>query len=397
MAGYQFFHVESYARFPSKNLKKQGVSGIANEAERVSEACPHVDSPRPYKLMMGCKPSEAADIAILRSEQGKDKLGRKLRKDAQIMLAGVASYPVPIAELNPSDEALNHWLKLNYKFLRKKYGNRLKSIVAHTDEPYFHIHFYIIPELDDEGKMNIGQVHDGILARDLVGGKKAKEKMRAYKKAMRALQDDYFESVGKICGLTREGANKRRLSRSAWKVEQAAAERLASSLKTVDEIKSKARALDLKQRELLILKDKLSEKEGNLALLKEETNKKLEKVNTQKKTLINLKAEENNVVKYLREKVESVKDQLGKLLNGVSHLKKENKNLKKEINDLAIKERTLVRVNERLTYQNEIRAQALKQDRAEMLDLVTLASMGRTEEIKEKYRNNNNNNMEYTL
>jgi len=394
MAGYQFFHVETYARIPSKNYKKQSVIGVANEAERVSDACPHVDSPRPYKLMMGCKPSEAADIAILRSEQGKDKLGRKLRKDAQIMLAGVASYPVPIAELNPSDEALNHWLKLNYKFLRKKYGNRLKSIIAHTDEPYFHIHFYIIPEPDDEGKMNIGQVHDGILARDLVGGKQAKEKMRAYKGAMRALQDDYFESVGKLCGLTREGANKRRLSRSAWKVEQAAAERLADSLKTVDEIESKAKKLDFEKEELLQERNRLREKESELIVLTEEADKKLETVINEKNNLINLKAETNNVVNYLKAKVTQIKEKLNKLVNSNSHLKNENNHLKKEVNDFAIKERTLVRVNERLTYQNEIRAKALQQDRAEMLDLVTLASMGRTEEIKEKY---NNNNKEYTL
>lgn len=354
MKGYQFFHVETYSRISGANNKLSAIN-VAKEAERDSESCPHIVNPKIYKLMFGSTPSEAVAIAQARAAIATDKIGRKLRKDAQIMLAGVASYPVPISELNPSDEALNHWLKLNYKFLRKKYGNRLKSIVAHTDEPFFHIHFYIIPDFDDPQtkKFSIAQVHDGIRARNFVGGKKAKEKMRAYKEAMRALQDEYFEAVGKLCGLTREGPNKRRLTRSAWKVEQAAAERLAQSLKFVDEVEEKAEAVEIEHKELLILKDKLSEKEDNLVLLKEETDKKLEKVNTEKKTLINLKAEENDVVKYLREKVESVKEQLGRLLNGISHLKKENKNLKKEINDLAIKERTLVRVNERLTYQNE--------------------------------------------
>jgi len=394
MSGYQFFHVETYARIPSKNHKKQSSRGVAREAERVPEACLHVDSPQPYKLMFGCSPSEAVDLAEERAEQGKDKLGRKLRKDAQILLAGVASYPVPIAELNPKDEELNKWLKLNYEFLKRKYSNKIKSIVAHTDERFFHIHFYIIPDLDDEGRMNIGQVHDGILARDLVGGKQAKKKMRAYKDAMRALQDEYFEYVGKFCGLTRQGANKRRLTRSAWKVEQATAERLAYSLEMVDEIEEKAVSVEIEHKELLKAKEKLSERENNLVTLKEKTDKQLKKVKTENKNLINLKAEKNNVVRYLIEKVEGMKEQLSKLLNGISHLKNENINLKKEVNDLAIKERTLVRVNEKLTYQNELRAKALQQDRSEMLDLVTLASTGRTEEIKEKY---NNNNKEYAL
>ncbi|MEY8216009.1 MAG: hypothetical protein RPR97_16180 [Colwellia sp.] len=279
----------------------------------------------------------------------------------------------------------------------QKYGKRLKSIVAHTDEPYFHIHFYIIPDFDEPQtkRLSIAQVHDGIRARNLVDGKQAKEKMRAYKEAMRALQDEYYEEVGKLCGLTREGANKRRLTRSAWKVEQATAERLAHSLEMVDEIEEKAVSVEIEHKELLKAKEKLSERENNLITLKEKTDRQLKKVKTEKKSLINLKAEKNNVVRYLKTKVEEMKVQLNKVLKSMSLLKNENKNLKKEISTLIIKERTLVRVNEKLTYQNELRAKALQQDRSEMLDLVTLASMGRTEEIKEKY--NNNNNMEYTL
>lgn len=381
MAGYQFFHVETYARISSKNHKKQSARGIAKEAERVPEACQHVDSPRPYKLMFGCTPSAAVDLAEKRAKKAKDKLGRKLRKDAQIILAGVASYPVPIAELHPNDEGLNQWLQLNYKFLRKKYGNKIESIVAHTDERFFHIHFYIIPELDDAGRMNIGQVHDGILARDLVGGKQAKEKMRAYKNAMRALQDDYFESVGKLCGLTREGANKRRLSRSAWKVEQAAAERLASSLKTVDEIEKRAKALNVEQEDLSQEKKWLSEKESKLIILKNEADKHLEKAKAEKRALINLKAGKENIVKYLKAKVDEMKGQLIKLLNNMSHLKSENNNLKKEVN-------ALTRVNEKLTYQNDLRADALKRDRNEMFELVNLVATGNTNKILEKYNNN---------
>jgi hypothetical protein len=397
MAGYQFFHVETYARIPSKNHKKQSARGIAKEAERDSESCPHIINPQNYKLMFGSTPSEAVAVAEERADLATDKLGRKLRKDAQIMLAGVASYPVPMTELNPNDEALNYWLKLNYKFLRKKYGNRLKSIVAHTDEPFFHIHFYIIPDFDDPQtkKLSIAQVHDGIRARNFVGGKKAKEKMSAYKEAMRGLQDEYFESVGKLCGLTREGANKRRLTRSEWKVEQAVAERLANSLNVVDSIENKAKTLDIEKRELLLEKKGLLEHEKKLITLKSEADKKFVTVRNEKNSLINLRADKDNIVKYLKNKIQKFKKQVTRLLKITSQLKSENKALKQEVNSLGLSERNLIRINEKLTYQNEIRAKALKQDRADMFDLVKLASIGKVEEIKEKY--DKNNKKEYVL
>ena len=100
------------------------------------------------------------------------------------------------------------------------------------------------------------------------------------------------------------------------------------------------------------------------------------------------KAGKENIVKYLKAKVDEMKAQVIKLLNNISELKSENKNLTKEVN-------TLRRVNEKLTYQNELRAKALKQDRTDMFNLVKLASTGKIEEIKEKY--DKNNNKEYVL
>lgn len=387
MAGYQFFHIETYARIPSKNHKKQSAKGIAKEAERYPEASLHVKNPQPYKLMFGSTPMEAVDLAEKRADKAKDKIGRKLRKDAQILLGGVVSYPVPMAELNPNDEALKQWLNLNYKFLRKKYGKTLKSIIAHVDESFFHLHFYVVPDVDNDGKMNIGQVHDGVLARSMVGGKQAKEKMRAYKEAMRTLQDDYYESVGKPCGLTREGANKRRLSRSEWKVEQAAAERLAASLQTIDEIESSKKELGLKGKELIRERAIILEKEKYLFTLKEKADSTLEEVKKEKLSFIQLRSNKQNVVKYLKSKVDKAREQIGKFIAQVSSLKNEIIALNKEIT-------ALVRVNEKLTYQNELRAAALKRDRNEMFELVNLVATGNTSEVIEKY---NNNNKEYTL
>src|SRR5690554_1459900 len=103
MSGYQFIHIETYARVPSRTKKKQSARSVAAEAERKPYACPHVAFPKPFKQMYGCTPSEAVAIAEARAAVAKDSLGRKFRSDGQMILGGIVSYPVPMASLSPSD------------------------------------------------------------------------------------------------------------------------------------------------------------------------------------------------------------------------------------------------------------------------------------------------------
>lgn len=235
---YQFIHIETYAKVSSRNNKKQSAKAVAQECERELHACPHIKHPKPYKLLYGNKPSDVVRQAENQAQKAQDRLGRKLRKDAQILLAGVVSYPTPLAEFDPNCRNFRRWLELNHQFLKKKYGTRYKSLVLHTDENdgFPHCHFYVVPDLDSSNHLQIGTVHQGIEARDKLKTSSAKEKLRAYKSAMREYQDEYQRKVGIHCGLTRIGPRKRRLTRQEWALEKNASKRLSITLSKINKL-----------------------------------------------------------------------------------------------------------------------------------------------------------------
>jgi hypothetical protein len=239
MEGYQFIHVEAYSRVSSKNNKRQSARNVINEAVRVPNACAHVSEIKAAILIYGVNPLEALDLSERNSELAKDNIGRKFRKDGLILVAGVASYPARTDEVEFQDEDLKEWLSLTIKFLSEKYGDQLKSVVVHSDEPFWHCHFYLVPKLDVNKSLDIGLVHDGIAARNTVSSQSAKIKLKAYSDAMRAFQDEYYTNVGIPCGLTRDGPRRRRLTRKEWKVEKEASKRLANTLDRSDSIKQK--------------------------------------------------------------------------------------------------------------------------------------------------------------
>ncbi|RBP84251.1 hypothetical protein EBI01_05595 [Marinomonas rhizomae] len=239
MEGYQFIHVEAYSRVSSKNNKRQSARNVINEAIRAPEASSHISNIKPPILVFGQSPEKTLELSESQAVIAKDSIGRKLRKDGLVMVAGVASYPARTDEISFENENLQHWLKLTIEFLSKKYGEQLKSVVVHSDEPFWHCHFYLVPKLDVNNSLDIGLVHDGIAARNTVSSQSAKIKLRAYSDAMRAFQDAYYTNVGIPCGLTRDGPRRRRLTRKEWKVEQEASKRLANTLNRSDSIKQK--------------------------------------------------------------------------------------------------------------------------------------------------------------
>lgn len=247
MAGFQFITVQQYSFTASKDNKRQSARNVAAEADRFALACPHINHLKQPVRLYGCSANEAVDEAEQIFKSAKDKLGRKIRKDANILLAGVTSYPIPIAELNPIDENLKKWIKLNLQFFREKYGAFYKSAIAHVDEKYFHIHFFVLPEVNENNVLNFSSIHDGIRARGSVSKLGAKAKVRAYSEAMRSFQDEYYEKVGIPCGLTREGPKRRRLTRKEWVHEQKTAERLANAESRLKQIQRAAKKIKLQQ------------------------------------------------------------------------------------------------------------------------------------------------------
>lgn len=270
MSGYQFIHVEPYSRIPSKNNKRQSARGVINEASRASDACPHISEIKAPILAYGVNPTRALELAEKQAMVAKDNLGRKFRKDGSILVGGVASYPERTDEIAWEDVNLQKWLHLTIEFLKNKYGDQLQSVVVHSDETFWHCHFYLVPTLDENNRLDIGLVHEGIAARNAVGHKSsAKIKLRAYSDAMRKFQDDYYELVGVPCGLTRDGPKRRRLTRKEWTVEKAASSRLATANAENQRIESALLLVNNIHDELNARNAQLKEKEQNLKALLE--------------------------------------------------------------------------------------------------------------------------------
>ncbi len=222
--GYQFLHLESYARVAGKG-KAGGhdLASIAAEAERRPEACQHIGQPQPPTLIFGCMPTEAAAAAQAWAEQASDARGHALRKDGLALAAGVISWP----EDRPQEE----WPAYRneaMEWLKKQYGPRLLSIVEHKDEPYLHIHFYAVPLPGERFDL----LHPGRAAalQAKAAGIKKGGQNESYKAAMRSWQDDFFQQIASRHGLTRLGPRRRRISRAAWKAEQAAAQLMACKM-----------------------------------------------------------------------------------------------------------------------------------------------------------------------
>lgn len=356
---YQFIHIETYARVASRNNKKQSASNIVAEAERVPSACPHVEHIRPPQVIYGCTPSEALQIAEINANSGTDAIGRKIRKDAQIILSGVASYPTPISELTDDDnEKIQQWLVLNHKFLKSTFGDDYKSCISHSDEEYFHIHFYVVPSVDSSNHFNIGSVHPGIRARDRIGGKKIKEKNAAYKKAMRDFQTSYYESVGRRCGLTKTGPKRRRLTRKEWALEKEIAANVANSLSIIDEANDKLSQLEAK--ELSIKKLGTSVKHAiNIA-------------RSQKKEIVSM--QKTSALAHLEQKHKNLLERVDCLERLYDIEKSDNEELKKSILQLTLS-------NNVLREKNNIKSNALSEMTFELRFLHSLIKSQKFDEL----------------
>lgn len=224
MAGYQFIHVESYARKAGKD-KTGGLSvrDVVAEAGREAGNCPHVDQPQPPAVIFGSLDQVEHEVNTW-ADSMTDTKGRKLRADGLCLLAGVISLP------REEEKHWNRFRKGAMEYLHQTYGERLKAVLEHQDEAHPHLHFYVVPKLGERFET----VHEGraAAARARAEGLVKGEQNRAYKEAMRAFQDDFSRKVGQPFGLTRLGPGRRRLTRKAWQAEQAQAKALAEVERT---------------------------------------------------------------------------------------------------------------------------------------------------------------------
>ncbi|WP_152034577.1 plasmid recombination protein [Paracidovorax avenae] len=222
--GYQFIHVEAYAREGSQQsktdkktgtiskTKKHSAADIAGEGERKEGHCDHVAEPKKPNLLYGVSPSAAVTEATAWADNEKDAQGRKLRKDALCLLAGVVSIGSENADFwDEHKQRTISWLK-------QKYGERLKSVIEHTDEEHPHLHFYCVAKPGERFE----KLHDGYKASAEAkrAGKLKGEQNTAYIKAMQTMQDSFYTDVASKAGLARLGPKVQRLTRAEWKAKK---------------------------------------------------------------------------------------------------------------------------------------------------------------------------------
>lgn len=296
---FQFIHVSTYS-------VKSGGAGIAAEAGRKPDHSRHVDNPKPPVLLAGMEP-EAAWAEIERRHGGArntvtTKTGkqaqRKLRKDENVLLAAVASYPTPTEELDLNDPEFQKWKDQTLEFFRKSHGEPL-SAVLHLDESHPHIHFLTAPDLEHGERM--ADRHPGERAKRDVGGRNGRsiEKKRAYKEAMRQYQDDYHDSVSKYFGHVRLGPQRQRLTRDEYKAQQAEAQRIAQRLKDFEASeKAQQQRFQAEMKKITTARENLAEsrqdvEKGQKSVQKAErqVERSAENVDRQKSSVDRLKAQ----------------------------------------------------------------------------------------------------------
>jgi hypothetical protein len=225
MSKCQFIHVECWARrAPHKKnsrRRKACMAGVLAELIRAPDACPHVRDPKTPELIYGDDPVNVWEEAYALADQAVDAAGARLKATALVILVGVASYPVPrsIVEQESDERArFDRWRENTIAWLREMFGPGLRVVVGHWDEPYAHLHFAVLPTLEADRRLRIGQVHPGHQAevdcREARGSRR--EQKQAHQRAMSAFQDSYYDVVVAEFGFARLGPRQQRIDRDGW-------------------------------------------------------------------------------------------------------------------------------------------------------------------------------------
>lgn len=142
MSGPQFIHLQSFAI--KKNSIGQSVAQIPGEATRAPEFSGHVQSPLPPRILFGITPVEVQEMHDQLVERGgvdvtlaNGKVARRgIRKDRHTLMTAVASHPflsIQVAEGGEHREAYELWVQLNLNWLKSTFGDRLVSVVEHSE------------------------------------------------------------------------------------------------------------------------------------------------------------------------------------------------------------------------------------------------------------------------
>lgn len=209
----QFISIKAY--------KLSDVPRIVKEAMRVQSHCRHVPEPTQPNTLFSKKLGLDRAVKFLKALCAKSAqmTGRKVRKDLLIFAAGTCSYPKTpmLIEKDPQERAkYEQWKQLSINHLKKEHGDDLFCVLEHTDERYLHLHYFCMPRLMPDGRINL-VAHPGRTANIENQNEPPAVKRSAYKEAMRRYLDRYYKFVGFLMGWARKTQTPRkRVSKKQW-------------------------------------------------------------------------------------------------------------------------------------------------------------------------------------
>jgi hypothetical protein len=219
----QFLHLGCFGQEPRSGADGWScIGGIIAEAARVEGNFRHIKNPAPPNLVYGQDPHEVGAAAMLLSTQARDKMGRRLRRDGAVLVAGVVSYPMPRADLAGSvveKDIYELWKNKTIDWLVSASGIEVKCILEHTDEEYLNLHFFALPTLMADFRLNFDAVHPGRKAGNAAAARGASPAaiQAAYQGAMVDWQDRFHRDVSAFFGHARVGLRRQRVTRERHK------------------------------------------------------------------------------------------------------------------------------------------------------------------------------------
>lgn len=254
-------------------------SDLLMEALRKDGHIPHVSAPKPPGILYACSdeirnnPLKVADLAEAWAESRKAVTGRAHQRNSPVMASTVISLPKEMDEEWPA------FRDASLKWLKEKYGDRLKLVVEHLDEENKHCHAYCIPlwGIGEDGKPfsePFATVHEGYgesrkVRRGAIeksGSSQGAKTGKAYVDAMKEYQDKFHHDVARHFKLSRLGPQKKKLNhteavrlRDIKKAEDARLEAEKMKEKAFEELRAAMEARRLANEEIV---RKAAEAEG---------------------------------------------------------------------------------------------------------------------------------------
>jgi len=233
MAKIAFARYETYARKGAHKRwskeRRASLFDIHKELMRTPGGHEHINDPKPPVILYGAHPDTVIEQAVALASQAL-----AIQINSPVLLAGVMTWPVPREEVEKDEDERRKylaWREDAVAWSGRLWGDQLQCVVEHVDEPYLHLHFWVLPSLRPDRRLCISDVDFGRRAAKAVkdAGGSGREQKAASSQAMSEFQNNYWRDVGSKHGLARLGPKRLRFTRQEWNDRKAENQKLADS------------------------------------------------------------------------------------------------------------------------------------------------------------------------